>query len=94
MSNSENPTPLDNLENIGEDVIKRLLELIEKTREDAYSCEEAYALLDEYVELVAGNEAAAQVMPLVERHLDLCPDCREKFEVLLQILQSDEGERP
>jgi hypothetical protein len=33
------------------------------------------------------GETMAQLMPLVQRHLDLCPDCREEHEVLIQALE-------
>ncbi|WP_420631065.1 anti-sigma factor family protein [Candidatus Leptofilum sp.] len=69
-----------------------LMHRLEKTLEGTYSCDEAYALLDEYVELVADNEEARQLMPLVETHLDMCPDCRDEFELLLQILKTADTE--
>ena len=67
------------------DLMQRLL----STREDAYSCEEAYALLEEYVELVASNEEAALLMPLVKNHVDMCPDCTEHLNILLNILKAE-----
>jgi hypothetical protein len=65
-----------------------LMQRLEKTMEDAYSCEEAFALLDEYVELVADDEEARRLMPLVQNHLDMCPDCRDEFEILLHVLKT------
>jgi hypothetical protein len=65
-----------------------LMELIEKTNEDEYSCEETYALLDEYVELVADGQDVEKLMPLVKKHVDHCPDCGPRFEILLDILQN------
>lgn len=59
--------------------------------EDAYSCEEVHALLDEYAELLANSEEGAQLMPLVKNHLDRCPDCGEECEALLRILQTAEA---
>ncbi|MCP4358608.1 MAG: hypothetical protein GY796_11375 [Chloroflexi bacterium] len=72
-----------------EEKLVRLIRCLEQTHEDAYSCEEAYALLDEYVELIATDEQAAQLMPLVRNHMDICPDCHEELEVLLNILRSE-----
>lgn len=69
-----------------------LMQRLEYTLEDAYSCEEAFALLDEYVELVASDEEARRLMPLVENHLDMCPDCRDEFEILLHVLKSADSE--
>ncbi len=75
--------------NLTEKTLVELIQLLEKTREDAYSCTETYALLDEYVELIATDEQAAQIMPLVKNHMDICPDCHEEFELLLTILKSE-----
>ncbi len=69
-----------------------LMERIEKTLENAYSCEEAFDLLDEYVELVADDKEARQLMPLVKNHIDMCPDCRDQFEILLHILKTADSE--
>lgn len=69
-----------------------LMHRLERTLDNAYSCEEAFALLDEYVELVASTEEARKLMPLVQNHLDMCPDCRDEFEMLLHILQTADSE--
>jgi hypothetical protein len=33
------------------------------------------------------GEDVAHLMPLVQRHLELCPDCREEHEALMQALE-------
>lgn len=71
-----------------QDHLVDLMQRLETTLDNAYSCEEAFALLDEYVELVTNTEEAGQLMPLVKNHLDLCPDCRDEFEILLHILKT------
>lgn len=73
---------------ISPDNLVELMHRLETTLDNAYSCDEAFALLDEYVELVATTEEAEQLMPLVKNHLDLCPDCRDEFEILLHILKT------
>jgi hypothetical protein len=45
-------------------------------------------LLDQYAEAVERGEDTAQLMPLVKHHLDLCRDCHEEYEALLNILES------
>lgn len=67
---------------------KPFLQMVENTREVEYSCEEVYQILDQYTELVFQGEDAAKLMPLVEQHIEMCPDCREEFEALLKILQA------
>lgn len=75
---------------ISEEAVKELMRQLEITQEGGISCEEAFALLDEFVELVlAGDEDAAALMPLVRNHVELCADCCEEFETLLRILESD-----
>jgi hypothetical protein len=73
---------------LNQEALVDLMRRLEKTMENAYSCEEVFALLDEYVELVTDDEEAKRLMPLVENHLDICPDCKDEFEVLLHILQT------
>ena len=65
-----------------------LIESVEKTQEIELSCDEVYRLLDQYTEIVNRGENAEKLMPLVEHHIDICPDCREEFEALLRILQA------
>jgi hypothetical protein len=65
-----------------------LMHRLEQTMDNAYSCEEVFALLDEYVELVATDEEAKLLMPLVKNHLEMCPDCHNKFEILLHVLKT------
>ncbi len=66
-----------------------LMRQVDETEADQYSCAETSALLDEYVELVQSEQDAATLMPLVERHLVHCPNCREHYDILLTILQTE-----
>ncbi|GAB4270862.1 MAG: hypothetical protein Kow0080_15760 [Candidatus Promineifilaceae bacterium] len=76
--------------NLNEQALKRLLHQIEQTKSGMYTCEETFALLDEYVELAASQQNAAAIMPLVERHLAICQGCKEKYDILLDILQASD----
>jgi hypothetical protein len=64
------------------------IKMVEKTQVVEFSCDEVYRLLDQYTEIVNQGENAQKLMPLVEHHIDICPDCREEFEALLRILQA------
>lgn len=74
------------------DAVKNLMQALQHTNEHMYSCKESYELLDEYVELIATNEEAAMLMPLVKAHIDACPDCGQEFEILLEVLKADTAE--
>lgn len=85
----ETQPPNGTMVRLDEESLIRLMQLVEQTEEGHYSCAETFDLLDEYVELVAGNQEAALLMPIVKRHIDLCPGCRDKYEILLNILQAE-----
>ncbi len=69
--------------------VQRLAHMLALTDLTEYSCEETFALLDEYVDLVDNNAEAEVLMPVVKQHLDRCPHCREAFEDLLNALQAN-----
>jgi len=66
----------------------RLLVLAETASEEELSCEEVYALVDQYAECVARGEDAAALMPLVQEHLQRCAGCQEEFEALLRLMNT------
>jgi hypothetical protein len=74
---------------LDDQVVSKLMQMIERTDEREYSCEETFALLDEYVDLAAKDEDVAALMPLVRRHIELCVDCEDEFQVLLHVLKPE-----
>ena len=72
--------------------MKKLMRCLRMTEANACTCSETFAMLDQYTELVASDEQARQLMPLVQNHIDLCPDCREEFEILLRIIHAEKSE--
>lgn len=68
--------------------------MLNMTREEEYSCDDVYAVLDQYVEHIQNGEDAQRLMPLVAHHLAMCPDCREEMEALLATLQAKEEQAP
>ncbi len=74
--------------------LKHLVQMLGQTAEVEYTCEDAHRLLDEYVECVLRGEDVSKLMPLVHKHLQMCPDCREEYEALLRIMQANPPPRP
>jgi hypothetical protein len=70
--------------------ILRVLE--EVPQEDEISCSELFAKLDEYVEREVDQKDAAFLMPVVQEHLDVCSECCEEYEALLDILRKTKNE--
>ena len=69
--------------------LTQLMNQVAQTEEGQYNCEETFALLDEYAELVVSGSEAAALMPLVEAHLRVCPECAPRFDALRTILESE-----
>jgi hypothetical protein len=74
-------------EEVPTDAVLGFLRVLESVREEEASCDEIYAKIDEYVELEVDKKDAAQLMPLIREHLDLCSECCEEYEALLDILE-------
>lgn len=70
------------------DKIQKIMEMLSDTREVELTCDEVFVLLDQFTELAARGEDVAQLMPLVQQHLDMCDDCREEYRVLESIVHS------
>lgn len=65
-----------------------LVRKLQQTEEIELTCDEVFAMLDEYTEKAMNGEDVAHLMPLVKQHLEMCPDCREEYEALERILQA------
>ena len=70
------------------DEMKPLVMGLAHTQAQELSCDEVYALLDVFAEVVSRGEDAAALMPLVQHHLEMCPDCREELTALLRSMEA------
>lgn len=70
-----------------DEVVQRFLAILDEVRLDDMPCSQVYARLDEYVEKEMHGEDASLLMPLLREHLDLCPDCCEEYETLLNVME-------
>lgn len=64
----------------------RLLAMLRMTEEKEVSCNQVFALLDQFAEAVHNNPEARSLWPQIQKHIEMCPDCREEFESLLSML--------
>ncbi|MCK6585845.1 MAG: hypothetical protein L6Q49_22295 [Anaerolineales bacterium] len=74
------------VQNEASEKMQKMMTMLAHTEERELTCDEVYALLDEFVELAARGEDVSKLMPLVKHHLDMCPDCREEYKVLETIV--------
>ncbi|MFU8770881.1 MAG: hypothetical protein ACNA8H_00515 [Anaerolineales bacterium] len=75
------------------DAMAKLIHMLENTDERELSCDEVFAIIDQYAELESGGEDAPSIFPLVKKHLDNCHDCLEEYESLSQILATTPMQR-
>ncbi len=74
-------------EQLSNEAVLGFLRALEETDDEELSCGEIFEKLDEYVEREVDKKDAAHLMPLIREHLDLCPDCCEEYEVLLDVIE-------
>ena len=79
-------------EELEDEVVLKLLKVLDKVRAEEMSCEDFYAQLDQFVEREVQSKDAAKIMPLIREHLDLCPPCCDEYEALLAVLESTKEE--
>ena len=75
---------------LSNEAVRGFLRVLEQVREEELSCIEIHAKLDEYVELEIKKEDAPHIMPLIREHLDLCPECWEEYEALLDVVEKSD----
>lgn len=66
-----------------------LLDKIARTESQEFSCDDVHAVLAEFAERRQQGEAVSHLMPKVQQHLELCPDCREEYEALLMAMEAE-----
>ena len=70
------------------EALRKIIQMIENTQEIELSCDDVYALLDQYTELANRGGDTKELMPLVDHHIEICPDCEEEFDALLRVLKA------
>lgn len=72
---------------LSDQAVKGFLRALEDARVQDVPCSQVFSLLDEYVQKELNGEDAAQLMPLLREHLDLCQDCCDEYETLLAAVE-------
>lgn len=68
--------------------LKRIIDVALHTQEEEIGCTECFEHMDRYAEMLRAGKDPAQVLPLVDDHLQRCQNCREEFEILLTVLDA------
>ena len=70
-----------------------ILRVLDEVPVEEVSCAELYTKLDEYVEREVDKKDAAYLMPVIREHLDVCPECCEEYEALLDVLSKSKSNK-
>jgi len=70
--------------------VPKIMRQLEATQPVELSCDEVLRLMGACAEAVLRGEDHTQVVPLFEKHIEMCADCREEFEALLRILRAQQ----
>ncbi len=76
-------------EELPNEAVLGFLRVLEEAHGEELTCDEIYKKLDEYVEREVDNKDAANLMPLMREHLDVCPECCEEYEALLDVIEHE-----
>jgi hypothetical protein len=72
-----------------QDIFRAVIKEIAETRErEEIGCDECFEQVDRFIDMDLSGLNAAQAMPLVQEHLQMCGECREEFEALLTALRA------
>ncbi len=70
------------------EMMQKMMAMLSNTQDVELTCDDVFAVLDQFAELAARGENVTQLMPLIQQHLDMCEDCREEYKVLKSIVQN------
>lgn len=79
-------SPQNGMQSDKSEMMQKMMAMLSNTQDVELTCDDVFALLDQFAELAAQGEDVAQLMPLVKQHLDMCEDCREEYKVLEKII--------
>lgn len=82
MGQTQNDPP-----QLPDELIESLIRSLEHTHEQECTCDEVFAVVDQYAEAEIHGDDAARLMPLIKQHMELCHNCCEEYEALLDILE-------
>ncbi len=81
-------SPQNGMQGNKSEMMQKMMAMLSNTQDVELTCDDVFAVLDQFAELAAQGEDVTQLMPLIQQHLDMCEDCREEYKVLERIVQN------
>lgn len=77
---------------LSDGLVTNLMHRLLITHEEELSCDEVFALVDEYAEASQRGEDVASLKPIIRQHLDMCRECEEEYQALLRVLEGTKSD--
>lgn len=77
---------------ISDGLVSDLMHRLLITHEEELSCDEVFALVDEYAEASQRGEDVTSLKPIIRQHLDMCRECEEEYLALLSVLEGTKSD--
>ena len=71
---------------LSDELVTRIMHRLVVADVTKISCDEVFALVDEYAEANQRGEDVTSLKPLIRHHLDMCRECDEEYQALLRVL--------
>ena len=71
--------------------VPKVMRQLAATQPVELTCDEVLRLMGACAEAELRGEKHAEMVPLFEKHIEMCADCREEFEALLRILRAQQA---
>jgi hypothetical protein len=72
---------------LSDELVTKMMHRLVSTGEQELTCDEVFAMVDEYAEASQRGEDVASLKPLIRHHLDMCRECDEEYQALLSVLE-------
>ena len=74
--------------NLRHEDLNNLVRAIVATRDEEIGCDDCFEEVDRYADMILDGKNAAEVLPLVKAHLEMCKGCSLEFEALVEALEA------
>lgn len=72
---------------LSDEMVTRIMHRLVVADVTKISCDEVFAIVDEYAEASQRGEDVSSLKPLIRHHLEMCRECDEEYRALLRVLE-------
>lgn len=83
---------LRNEPELSDELVTRMMHRLIVAEVTEITCDEVFAIVDEYAEASQRGEDVSSLKPLIRHHLDLCRECDEEYQALVSILEGTDSQ--